>query len=161
MDLTVLAAAMLTMPLLRYCRHVTMVWQHQMLSSSTSSIVPQLREIAVGNSGGVASVHIDGFEQLMPIFIGVAEAAALVYATTRSEGRRPSTLGTWKRSLEVGHARNSTLQLLHLHVNEHQHHICFLYVAHCMCINAQDITCGQQQRYLDMSLLISAGMSRG
>ena len=62
----------------------------------------QLREIAVGNSGGVASVHVDGFEQLMPIFIGVAEAAALVYATTRSEGRRPSTLGTWKRSLEVG-----------------------------------------------------------
>lgn len=38
----------------------------------------------------------------MPIFIGVAEAAALVYATTHSEGRRPSTLGTWKSSLEVG-----------------------------------------------------------
>ena len=74
-----------------------------MLSSATSQAVLQLREIAVGNSGGVASVHIDGFEQLMPIFIGVAEAAALVYATTRSEGRRPSTLGTWKRSLEVDH----------------------------------------------------------
>ena len=37
----------------------------------------------------------------MPIFIGVAEAAALVYATTHAEGRRPSTLGTWKSSLEV------------------------------------------------------------
>ena len=61
----------------------------------------QLREIAVGNGGGVASVHVDGFEQLMPIFIGVAEAAALVYATTGGEGRRPSTLGTWRRSLEV------------------------------------------------------------
>ena len=61
----------------------------------------QLREIAVGSGGGVASVHVDGFEQLMPIFIGVAEAAALVYATTGGEGRRPSTLGTWKRSLEV------------------------------------------------------------
>lgn len=61
----------------------------------------QLREIAVGSSGGVASVHVDGYDQLMPIFIGVAEAAALVYATTGGEGRRPSTLGTWKRSLEV------------------------------------------------------------
>lgn len=61
----------------------------------------QLREIAVGNGGGVASVHVDGFEQLMPIFIGVAEAAALVYATTGGEGSRPSTLGTWRRSLEV------------------------------------------------------------
>lgn len=39
----------------------------------------------------------------MPIFIGVAEAAALVYATTHAEGRRPSTLGTWKSSLEVGY----------------------------------------------------------
>jgi len=65
-------------------------------------VVVQLREIAVGSGGGVASVHVDGFEQLMPIFIGVAEAAALVYATTGGgEGRRPSTLGTWKRSLEV------------------------------------------------------------
>ncbi len=65
-------------------------------------VVLQLREIAVGSGGGVASVHVDGFEQLMPIFIGVAEAAALVYATTGGgEGRRPSTLGTWKRSLEV------------------------------------------------------------
>ncbi len=64
--------------------------------------VVQLREIAVGSGGGVASVHVDGFEQLMPIFIGVAEAAALVYATTGGgEGRRPSTLGTWKCSLEV------------------------------------------------------------
>lgn len=61
----------------------------------------ELREIAVGSGGGVASVHVDGFEQLMPIFIGVAEAAALVYATTGGEGRRPSTLGTWKRSLEA------------------------------------------------------------
>lgn len=61
----------------------------------------QLREIAVGSGGGVASVHVDGFDQLMPIFIGVAEAAALVYATTGGEGRRPSTLGTWKRSLEA------------------------------------------------------------
>ena len=61
----------------------------------------QLREIAVGSGGGVASVHVDGFEQLMPIFIGVAEAAALVYATTGGEGSRPSTLGTWRRSLEV------------------------------------------------------------
>ena len=49
----------------------------------------------------MASVHVDGFEQLMPIFIGVAEAAALVYATSGEEGRRPSTLGTWRRSLEV------------------------------------------------------------
>ena len=49
----------------------------------------------------MASVHVDGFDQLMPIFIGVAEAAALVYATTGGEGRRPSTLGTWRRSLEV------------------------------------------------------------
>ena len=62
----------------------------------------QLREIAVGSGGGVASVHVDGFDQLLPIFIGVAEAAALVYASTGGEGRRPSTLGTWKRSLEVG-----------------------------------------------------------
>ncbi|KAL3160845.1 hypothetical protein ABBQ38_009249 [Trebouxia sp. C0009 RCD-2024] len=61
----------------------------------------ELREIAVGNGGGVASVHVDGFEQLMPIFIGVAEAAALVYATTGGEGSRPSTLGTWRRSLEA------------------------------------------------------------
>lgn len=61
----------------------------------------QLREIALGNGGGVASVHVEGFEQLMPIFIGVAEAAALVYATSGEEGRRPSTLGTWRRSLEV------------------------------------------------------------
>ena len=61
----------------------------------------QLQEIAVGSNGGVASVHVEGYDQLMPIFIGVAEAAALVYATTGGEGRRPSTLGTWKRSLEV------------------------------------------------------------
>lgn len=61
----------------------------------------ELREIAVGSTGGVASVHVEGYEQLMPIFIGVAEAAALVYASTGGEGRRPSTLGTWKRSLEA------------------------------------------------------------
>ena len=61
----------------------------------------QLQEIAVGSNGGVASVHVEGYDQLMPIFIGVAEAAALVYATTGGEGCRPSTLGTWKRSLEV------------------------------------------------------------
>lgn len=61
----------------------------------------ELQEIAVGSNGGVASVHVEGYDQLMPIFIGVAEAAALVYATTGGEGRRPSTLGTWKRSLEA------------------------------------------------------------
>ncbi len=69
--------------------------------SHSIAVSMQLREIAVGSGGGVASVHVDGFDQLMPIFIGVAEAAALVYATTGGEGRRPSTLGTWKRSLEV------------------------------------------------------------
>ena len=72
----------------------------------------QLQEIAVGNGGGVASVHVDGFEQLMPIFIGVAEAAALVYATSGDEGRRPSTLGTWRRSLEVCLAYQPTCLLI-------------------------------------------------
>lgn len=59
----------------------------------------------------MASVHVDGFEQLMPIFIGVAEAAALVYATSGEEGRRPSTLGTWRRSLEVCPTCNPALLL--------------------------------------------------
>lgn len=77
------------------------------INASTCDL--QLREIAVGNGGGVASVHVDGFEQLMPIFIGVAEAAALVYATTGGEGSRPSTLGTWRRSLEVCHVYSSIL----------------------------------------------------
>ena len=63
----------------------------------------------MGSTGGVASVHVEGYEQLMPIFIGVAEAAALVYASTGGEGRRPSTLGTWKRSLEVSLYTSATL----------------------------------------------------
>lgn len=73
--------------------------------SDSDYAVAELTEIAVGNNGGVASVRVDGFDQLMPIFIGVAEAAALVYATTHAEGRRPSTLGTWKSSLEATGSR--------------------------------------------------------
>lgn len=60
----------------------------------------QIAEVRFDNSGAVVALKAEGFEELLAIAIGPAEAFAL-YRTFGPETRRPSTLLTWQHSLDV------------------------------------------------------------
>ncbi|KAK9816730.1 hypothetical protein WJX72_004295 [[Myrmecia] bisecta] len=63
----------------------------------------ELEEVALDMTGAVATLSVDGFEAPVPIYIGIAEAAAILYASG-VEMRRPSTVGTWRSTLEAAGA---------------------------------------------------------
>ena len=63
--------------------------------------MPQIAEVKFDSSGAVVALKAEGFEELLAIAIGPAEAFSL-YRTFGPETRRPSTLLTWQHSLEVG-----------------------------------------------------------
>ncbi len=60
----------------------------------------QIAEVRFDNNGAVVALKAEGFEELLAIAIGPAEAFAL-YRTFGPETRRPSTLLTWQHSLDV------------------------------------------------------------
>lgn len=60
----------------------------------------QIAEVRFDNNGAVVALKADGFQELLAIAIGPAEAFAL-YRTFGPETRRPSTLKTWQHSLDV------------------------------------------------------------
>lgn len=60
----------------------------------------QLDAVTINLDGGVASLRIEGFQSPMPLYVGVAEAAAILYASGM-EFRRPSTVNAWLNSLKV------------------------------------------------------------
>ncbi|KAK9803432.1 hypothetical protein WJX73_000009 [Symbiochloris irregularis] len=63
----------------------------------------QLDAVTINMDGGMASLHVEGYPNSVVLFVGVAEAAALLYATGM-EFRRPSTVGVWRRTLEAAGA---------------------------------------------------------
>lgn len=62
--------------------------------------MPQIAEVRFDSNGAVVILKADGFEELLAIAIGPAEAFNL-YRTFGPETRRPSTLSTWEHSLKV------------------------------------------------------------
>ena len=62
----------------------------------------QLDAVSINMEGGVASLRIEGYPAPMPLYVGVAEAAAILYASGMVQFRRPSTVDVWKTSLKVG-----------------------------------------------------------
>lgn len=67
----------------------------------TVSCAPlQLDAVTINGEGAVATLKIDGYSNPMPLYVGVAEAAAILYASGM-EFRRPSTVNAWRNSLKV------------------------------------------------------------
>ena len=60
----------------------------------------QLDALTINLEGGVASLRVDGYPTPMSLYVGVAEAAAILYASGM-EFRRPSTVNAWQNSLKV------------------------------------------------------------
>ncbi len=63
--------------------------------------LPQLREINIYPGGGNVVLGLPGAEYPLEVSLAGPEALSLVSATGSLEQRRPSTLGTWTRSLLV------------------------------------------------------------
>ena len=68
---------------------------------ATSMISAQVAQVSIDMEGGLAALKIEGFEEPLGLAIGLPEAAALLYASG-IESRRPTTLKTWRHSLEAG-----------------------------------------------------------
>ncbi|KAK9826663.1 hypothetical protein WJX74_008584 [Apatococcus lobatus] len=61
----------------------------------------QLTEVLVDpNGSGLASLAVDGYGAPVSIYVGLAEAAAILYASGM-ESRRPSTISTWQHTIEA------------------------------------------------------------
>lgn len=60
----------------------------------------KVTQVSLNSSGGVASILVNGFPHTLDISIGPVEAMAMLYATG-VELRRPSTVGTWTRTLKA------------------------------------------------------------
>ncbi|KAK9865473.1 hypothetical protein WJX84_008567 [Apatococcus fuscideae] len=61
----------------------------------------QLTEVLVDPTGsGLASLSVDGYGAPVSIYVGLAEAAAILYASGM-ESRRPSTISTWQHTIEA------------------------------------------------------------
>lgn len=58
----------------------------------------KLQRVSIGSGGGVAELEMEGYEAPLRVGVGIAEAAALLYAAS-TEQRRPSTVGVWQRTL--------------------------------------------------------------
>ena len=56
--------------------------------------------MSIDVDGGLAALKVEGFQEELPLAVGVPEAAALLFAAGL-ESRRPSTLQTWGHSLAV------------------------------------------------------------
>ena len=105
------------------------------LVESTSSLVHcmlmygmvvQLDAVTINMEGGVATLRVEGYSSPMPLHVGVAEAAAILYASGM-EFRRPSTVNAWRNSLKV----STSLQMLdHLH-DMCNLQVCRLWRSHC------------------------------
>lgn len=65
------------------------------------ALCPQLREINIYPGGGNVVLGLPGAEYPLEVSLAGPEALSLVSATGSLEQRRPSTLGTWTRSLLV------------------------------------------------------------
>ncbi len=77
----------------------------------------QLTEVVVDPSGsGMASLSVDGYGAPVSIYVGLAEAAAILYASGM-ESRRPSTISTWQHTIEV--VLISSLYMIIIHVRLH------------------------------------------
>ena len=61
----------------------------------------QLDAVTINVEGAVATLKIEGYPTPMPLYVGVAEAAAILYASGM-EFRRPSTVNAWRNTLKVG-----------------------------------------------------------
>ena len=68
---------------------------------ATSLISAQVAQVSIDMEGGLAALKVEGFEEPLGLAIGLPEAAALLYASG-IESRRPTTLKTWRHSLEAG-----------------------------------------------------------
>lgn len=70
----------------------------------------QIAEVRFDNNGAVVALKAEGFDELLAIAIGPAEAFAL-YRTFGPETRRPSTLLTWQHSLDVSLGNSLNFEL--------------------------------------------------
>ena len=77
----------------------------------------QIAEVRFDNNGAVVALKAEGFEELLAIAIGPAEAFAL-YRMFGPETRRPSTLSTWQHSLDVSFSPVSIRIVLFLGLQE-------------------------------------------
>ena len=76
----------------------------------------QLTEVLVDpNGSGLASLAVDGYGAPVSIYVGLAEAAAILYASGM-ESRRPSTISTWQHTIEVCHCSCSLLSCVDVDV---------------------------------------------
>ena len=78
----------------------TSIQQHATAVKAAGSSGHQLDAVTINLDGGVASLRVEGYANPMPLYVGVAEAAAILYASGM-EFRRPSTVFSWHKSLKV------------------------------------------------------------
>ena len=60
----------------------------------------QLKMVTIQPGGAAAALALEGYSEPLVIYVGVAEAAAILDASSY-ESRRPSTIAAWQSSLKV------------------------------------------------------------
>ena len=64
------------------------------------SLLLQLHTVSIQPEGAIAVLAMDGYRDPLPIYVGVAEAAAILGASS-GDTRRPSTVTAWQSSLKA------------------------------------------------------------